>query len=206
MRVSRILAPITVLGPGRRVGLWVQGCDLACPGCASVDTWDVRGGREMPVAVVVNEILLLIRDQSLAGLTVSGGEPFQQVEDVAHVLRLVREAEPGIDVLVFTGYTTVVARRRGSELFNLADVIVAGRYREDLPSEEPLVASSNQELCVLSARGRERYGDASGPRVQVAAADGDLFVVGLPAPGDLNRLATELEQGGVILEAASWRA
>lgn len=50
VRVARIMAPITVLGPGSRVGLWVQGCALACPGCASRDTWDPGGGHAVDVS------------------------------------------------------------------------------------------------------------------------------------------------------------
>ncbi|HSV19446.1 MAG TPA: 4Fe-4S cluster-binding domain-containing protein, partial [Casimicrobiaceae bacterium] len=31
--------PVTVLGPGKRIGLWLQGCSIHCPGCVSQDTW-----------------------------------------------------------------------------------------------------------------------------------------------------------------------
>ena len=37
--VNRLHWPVTVLGPGRRVGIWMQGCSIGCPGCVSRDTW-----------------------------------------------------------------------------------------------------------------------------------------------------------------------
>ena len=41
--VNRLHWPVTVLGPGRRVGIWMQGCSIGCPGCVSRDTWPALG-------------------------------------------------------------------------------------------------------------------------------------------------------------------
>lgn len=204
MRISRIAAPITVLGPGRRAVLWVQGCTLSCAGCASVDTWAADGGREMSVEDVTEELLQLIEEHDLGGVTVSGGEPFQQAERVADVLAAVRAARPEIDVVVFTGYDAAVARRRSVRLARLTDILVAGRYDRSQPSDQPLLASANQKI-VTTDRGALRLRELSAARVQVAADGGDLFVVGLPQPGDLDRLQVALESRGVALAGASWQ-
>ncbi len=42
--------PVTVLGPGRRIGLWVQGCSIHCPGCVSQDTWPKDAARRIAIA------------------------------------------------------------------------------------------------------------------------------------------------------------
>ena len=78
VRVARLLAPVTVLGPGRRLGLWVQGCGLACPGCASRDTWDPAEGLEIPVAELADRITRTVVAEDLTGLTITGGEPTDQ--------------------------------------------------------------------------------------------------------------------------------
>lgn len=204
MRITRIAAPITVLGPGRRAVVWVQGCTLACPGCASADTWSSDGGREMPTDLVVAEVLRLVREHDLDGVTVSGGEPFQQAEQVADVLAGVRETRPDLDVVIFTGYDAAVARRRSTRLARLADILVAGRYDQTQPSDRPLLASANQRLLTTD-RGAARLAAISPGRVQVAADGEDLFVVGLPRPGDLERLQVALEDRGVALAGASWQ-
>ena len=203
MRISRIAAPITVLGPGRRVAVWVQGCTLACPGCASVDTWAVPSGREMSTEDVVAEVLNLVKEHDLDGVSVSGGEPFQQAESVADVLDAIRAARPDLDVVLFTGYDAAVARRRSVRLAHLVDILVAGRYDRNQPANQPLLASANQRI-VTSDRGAERLVQVTSARVQVAADDGDLFVVGLPQPGDLDRLHEALTTRGVALTGASW--
>lgn len=203
MRIARIAAPITVLGPGRRVAVWVQGCTLACPGCASVDTWDVAAGREMSVADVSAEVLRLVDEYGLDGVTVSGGEPFQQADAIADVLTDVVAARPDVDVVAFTGYDASVARHRNERLAGLIDILVAGRYDRTQPSDRPLVASANQRV-ITTERGAARLAQVLPARVQVAAADGDLFVVGLPQPGDLDRLHDALASRGVALAGASW--
>ena len=204
LRISRIAAPITVLGPGRRVAVWVQGCTLACPGCASVDTWSAGGGREMTVQGATAEVLRLVDAYDLDGVTISGGEPFQQADPVADLLAAVRAARADLDVVLFTGYDAAVARRRSVRLARLVDILVAGRYDRTQPSNRPLLASANQTI-VASDRGAARLHAVSAARIQVAADDGDLFVVGLPQPGDLDRLYQALEARGVALAGASWQ-
>ena len=42
--ISRLHFPVTTLGPGRRLGIWFQGCSIQCRGCISIDTWDKTRG------------------------------------------------------------------------------------------------------------------------------------------------------------------
>ena len=79
--VSRLHFPVTTLGPGRRVGLWLQGCSIRCPGCISLDTWDPRVGL-VPIADLLERIDQLAWEAD--GLTVSGGEPFDPGDLVDH--------------------------------------------------------------------------------------------------------------------------
>ncbi len=213
LRLNRVLAPLTVLGPGRRVGVWVQGCTLACVGCASTDTWPAAGGVVSRSAEVAEHVLTLVAEHDLTGVTISGGEPFQQAAAVADLLRRVRAARDDLDVLVFTGYTSRAAARRSPDLLAAADVVIAGPYRAHVPGAGSMRASGNQELLVRTELGRRRFADelpgASGPgarpRMQVAATGGDLYLAGLPAPGDLDRLAAELRRRGVALGQVSWQ-
>lgn len=206
MRISRILAPITSLGPGRRVGLWVQGCDLACPGCASTDTWDASAGHEVDTDVVAQQLVDRIKTHRLTGLTVSGGEPFQQPDDLADVIDQVRGETSDLDVLVFTGYQPPIARKIGPRLWNAADALAAGRYDRTLPAGGSLLASSNQRLVVRTELGRARHNeDHDCAQLQVAADSGDLYVVGLPRAGDLDRLASQLQRRGIDVGGVSWQ-
>src|SRR5690242_1169542 len=97
--VSRLHFPVTALGPGQRVGLWLQGCSIRCPGCISVDTWD-HGTGLVPIEQLLDRISrLAVRAD---GFTVSGGEPFDQPSALAAVLRSWRVFSDR-STLVFTG-------------------------------------------------------------------------------------------------------
>lgn len=86
VRVADGCFPVETLGPGRRLGVWFQGCALACPGCMSRHTWDAAGGRATTVGELLKswEAALAL---GAAGLTVSGGEPLAQPAALAALLR-----------------------------------------------------------------------------------------------------------------------
>lgn len=208
VRVSRIAAPVTVLGPGRRIALWVQGCTIGCAGCASTDTWDSLGG----VAATIQELGERIVEHAVrtgaTGLSITGGEPFQQAEPLSALIDEVRAIWPSseLDVLVFTGYAENAARRISPALWACADIVVAGPYRADRPSAHPLLGSANQTIHVRTPRGEssmERLGLATS-HVQVAEQDGTLHLIGMPKPGDLDLFRKRLAQRGVSFDAVSW--
>ena len=42
MYVARILYPVEVLGPGKRVGIWCCGCPRRCKGCSNPELWEFQ--------------------------------------------------------------------------------------------------------------------------------------------------------------------
>ena len=88
LRISRLHYPVTVLGPGRRIGIWVQGCSIGCPGCLSQDTWSPDAAEPVSVARVIETCRRVSKDE-LDGVTISGGEPFDQPDG----LRCLRYAD-----------------------------------------------------------------------------------------------------------------
>lgn len=70
----------TVDGPGIRFVIFMQGCPMRCRYCHNPDTWDVKGGSEVTVEELVEEInrYLPYMEASGGGVTVSGGEPLLQ--------------------------------------------------------------------------------------------------------------------------------
>ena len=39
MYLDRILYPVTALGPGKRIAIWVSGCERHCNHCANPELW-----------------------------------------------------------------------------------------------------------------------------------------------------------------------
>jgi anaerobic ribonucleoside-triphosphate reductase activating protein len=92
------------------------------------------------------------RDNGIDGVSISGGEPFQQPEALLDLL--IRLDASGLSRLIFSGYTIAEIQRLplGPEILAHVDVVVAGRYVESRPHGHGLVGSSNQRLHFLTAR------------------------------------------------------
>ncbi|MBY0397833.1 MAG: radical SAM protein [Thermoleophilia bacterium] len=196
--ISRIHFPITTLGPGRRLGVWLQGCSIRCPGCISVDTWDTGVG-EVGLDRLLEAVAL--HADKADGLTVSGGEPFDQPDALAALLREWREFSDR-SALVFTGRELVDIAPWLERNPGLVDAVMAGPFRSDLPQTLALRGSDNQRLHTLTPLGAElsafdRPAGGSDRRLDVMFdEDGDAWMAGIPARGDLARLRRALTAAG----------
>ncbi|CAK0770790.1 anaerobic ribonucleoside-triphosphate reductase activating protein [Gammaproteobacteria bacterium] len=153
LRLHALAYPVTTLGPGRRAVLWVAGCRLDCPGCLAPELRHAETGRELPIARLALRLLTL--PLPLAGLTLTGGEPFDQTEALAILLEQVLPERPNWDVIAYSGYTLATLRRPPTTtLLEKVDVLVDGPYRADIPQDHPLAGSANQQVHGLTMRGQ----------------------------------------------------
>jgi anaerobic ribonucleoside-triphosphate reductase activating protein len=164
-------------GPGVRAALWLQGCTLGCPGCFNPAT-HAAAGPETPVAELVERILA--EGDAIEGLTVSGGEPFEQPDGLHALLAAVR-ARSGLSVLVFSGLTLeeLQARPLGPETLALIDVLIDGRYLAGERLGRGLRGSSNQRIHLLSGRYTLAQVEATPEGEVRIAPDGGLVISGV---------------------------
>lgn len=212
VRLAKLHHPVTALGPGVRAGIWFQGCTLGCPGCLSRDTWEADGSREVPVSSVLEWVAGL---PPLDGITVSGGEPFQQPGALRELLEGLHEwrSSRALDILVYSGYVISRLSRNAEsrDILKLCDAVVTGPYVERLNDGSPLRGSANQRLIPLTPLGEQRYGadENDGRRMQVCVEDGAegrrVYYIGIPRRGDMDRLSAVLDGAGVRAGEASWR-
>lgn len=207
--------PVTVLGPGRRIGLWVQGCSIRCKGCVSQDTWPADPAK----SIAVSDLLTWCRRvgaDGFDGVTISGGEPFDQPAGLKALLEALnrwrRKASLDFDVLCYSGYPLKTLEREHRALLDLLDAIVPEPYADALPLSNLWRGSGNQPLVPLSTRGRARYApfvdapaDTAGKRMQVAVDGGRVWMIGIPARGDMARLEALCQSRGLTLDQVSWR-
>ena len=155
MRLGMIGYPITCLGPGKRVGLWVRGCARDCPGCVSKPFQSFDDVYEVPLEDILKDIDA--RNTGEKRITISGGEPFLQSELLA-LLEALRE-RGYFDVMVYTGFTyeELVADEEKRKCLALIDVLVDGPYRQELNDDLPLRGSSNQRVIVLNTALENEY-------------------------------------------------
>jgi anaerobic ribonucleoside-triphosphate reductase activating protein len=215
LQLNKAHWPVTVLGPGRRIGLWLQGCSIRCKGCVSQDTWDADATK----AIAVAELLAWCKRRSegaLDGVTISGGEPFDQPQGLAALLdalaRWRRRAALDFDILCYSGYPLKTLERDHRAVLDRLDAIVPEPYVDALPLGNVWRGSRNQPLVPLSARGRARYAtfvdtpaDASAKHMQVALEGGRVWMIGIPERGDMAKLEQLCASRGLDLKEVSWR-
>jgi anaerobic ribonucleoside-triphosphate reductase activating protein len=150
LRVHQMVASSLANGPGKRAVIWLQGCTLACPGCFNPGTHPSAGGN-MPTIEEIDGWLQSL-DGSIDGLTISGGEPLQQLKPLTALLHKVR-ARTDLPTILFTGYTWQEVNQMpgAKKLFKLVDLILAGRYMADQRAASHLIGSRNKTVHLLSS-------------------------------------------------------
>jgi anaerobic ribonucleoside-triphosphate reductase activating protein len=186
LRVAQAVPDTEAEGPGRRYALWVQGCTLHCPGCCNPEMFTAdRGGTLEEVDAVAQRILAT---PGLEGLSVLGGEPFQQPAALAQLCAQVRAA--GLGVMVYSGYTLAELQALPSPdvaaLLAQVDLLVDGRYEQQHPERaRRWLGSTNQRLHFLTSRYSPDDPRFTLPNtIELRYVDGQLTINGWPGPAD----------------------
>lgn len=129
-------------GVGVRVTLFVSGCRNHCPNCFQPETWDFGYGKPF-TSETENHLLEQLAPDFVAGLTLLGGEPFEQENQrgLLPFLKRVRRELPAKTIWAYSGFTweeltgATPARCRcecTDEMLSQLDVLVDGRFVEEL--------------------------------------------------------------------------
>lgn len=207
--------PVTVLGPGRRIGLWLQGCTIRCKGCVSQDTWPADPAKAIPVKTLLDWCKRVAKD-GFDGVTISGGEPFDQPKALAELVDGLivwrTAASLDFDLLCYSGYPFKTLEKRHAKILARLDALIPEPYADGRPLGALWCGSDNQTLVPLSARGEARYSDTiaapqaeSEKRMQVSVEDGRLWMIGIPHRGDMTALEELCRARGLTLAEVSWR-
>ncbi|WP_307758156.1 anaerobic ribonucleoside-triphosphate reductase activating protein [uncultured Mediterranea sp.] len=149
LSILDILEETTADGPGFRTSIYAAGCPNACPGCHNPESWDIRRGHPMST----EEILQKVLDDPFADVTFSGGDPMFQPKGFAELARAIKENSDK-SIWCYTGYTfeKLLSNPHQHQLLQYIDVLVDGRFREDLRDESLYFrGSSNQRLIDVQA-------------------------------------------------------
>lgn len=125
-------APDSIVdGPGLRYAVFVQGCTHGCPGCHNPDSQPAEGGTSTAIADLLADIHA---NKLISGVTLSGGEPFEQPAPCALVARTLKDE--GYNVWTYSGYLyeDLLARAQDdpavAALLDATDVLVDGPFVE----------------------------------------------------------------------------
>ena len=140
-----------VNGPSKRAVIWVQGCTLNCHGCFNPQTHAASGGKNWQVDRLVK--LVLDQKSEIEGISISGGEPLQQLKPLIEFTRQVKDRS-SLSILLFSGFTWDQIQQipEAQLLLEHLDVLIAGRYIASKRLASGLIGSSNKTIHFLTNR------------------------------------------------------
>lgn len=100
LRLAGVIAESVVDGPGMRLVVFAQGCPHGCTGCHNPETQPFEGGERWEIGPLLE---MVVANPLLAGVTLTGGEPFAQAEGLGVLAQKVKAL--GLNVVTYTGYT-----------------------------------------------------------------------------------------------------
>ncbi len=180
LNVGALISGTTMVGPGVRDGVWVQGCSIRCPGCANRAYQPHEERVRLSVARLAGH--LAARRHRIDGLSVLGGEPTEQPRAVAALLAAARAL--GLSTVLFSGrlLEEIEADPCCRELLAHTDLLVDGPFVQGLA--DPGLhwrGSSNQRLIRLGDRFSARDLEPGGPSGEVIVGRQGMILHGVGA-------------------------
>ena len=196
MQIARLEAKTSVEGPGVRTCIWFQGCSIGCAGCCNPEMQNALTGTPMTAKEIIDQVVTADAD----GLTLMGGEPLDQADELVSMLQGLKKIyDRGI--ILFTGYTwqQVQENARKKAVAELCDLVIAGPYMATRASQKRRwIGSDNQTTNFVSERyqGYKKSWPENKREIEIILRDGAIMINGTPLdPGDeLSKMfAVELE-------------
>ena len=181
IRYTQKIDSCQILGPGNRAVLWVHGCCFDCPGCIA-SSYKHGNYKEATSQQLAQWVL----ESQAEGLTISGGEPMLQAKELCQMVKAIKSVKD-ISIIVYSGFTfsELQEREDALEFLHQIDVLIDGRYVQDLDHNEAYRGSSNQNvLCFNPAYEKEveaYYHHSIGRKIELKIQGDQAILVGVPS-------------------------
>lgn len=196
MYVARVLYPVEVLGPGKRVGIWFCGCPRRCKGCSNPELWEFQDRYYTSPQAIYALVLQIAKNQPIDGFTITGGDPLYQADDLQQLIVLLKTISE--DILVYTGYS--IEELNVNQLEGIS-VLIDGEYLENRNINCILRGSDNQKIHILNHAYEKKYHDYlnhAQNQIQNFVTSNGVISVGIHKPNFINELNNAVSGKGLV--------
>ena len=150
MNIHSIIPSSAVNGPGNRFVIWTQGCSLDCHSCWNPETHSFKKGKKFTLPILLE---LISGEKNIEGITISGGEPFDQAKELYNLTKKITE-NTNLTQIIYSGYTIKEIRidKKKLPVLSNIDVLIDGRFNSEKLSKNDLIGSINQKHHFLTDR------------------------------------------------------
>ena len=156
MRYGQIRQYDIANGPGIRATVFVTGCSRRCVNCFNEEYQDFNAGSEW-TAAETERLISYLQDDTNSGLTLLGGEPMENAEDLLALVQAVRRAVPENSIWVYSGflYEEILTQPARKALLEACDVLVDGPFVDALKDPGLYFRGSSNQRIIDVAKSRE---------------------------------------------------
>lgn len=198
MYIARILYPVKVLGPGKRIGIWFDGCTHHCVGCSNPELWEKQEKYHTKIETVMNMLEGVVRNNDVDGFTLTGGDPIEQPDALRELLPEISRYTN--DIILYTGYQYEEVREKYDDILRYIAVLIDGPYIENKNREELLKGSTNQRIIILADKYKGKYNkylEEQHSEIQNFITPTGVISVGIHRPGYKEELDSFLNAKGL---------
>lgn len=199
-QLNKIQYPLYNLGPGKRIGIWVQGCTIHCNDCINRSLWDPHNGKQVEIPELFSFIKQL--GGSFQGITITGGEPFDQYPQLM-AFSLMIKRHTHLDVMVYTGYSldALFLKYHDETFTSNIDYLIDGPYCSNLPADDGIRGSSNQNMYCFSGK-KAIACELSSETKQwsLCCSQNTVYMAGVPLSGEMESLQQSLLDAGIVMQ------
>lgn len=178
---------VKTLGPGERYIIWLQGCKHQCENCIAPETHSIDQNGEW---IKIEQLIMEIKaNKEIRGVTISGGEPFLQVEGLAAFVKKIRSM--GLDIICYTGFKYEDLKKSKNKhitgILSEIDILIDGKYEFDKNTGSYLRGSDNQRIIHLKPTYKKyemEMNELKSRNVEVkSSGENMIFFAGIPPIG-----------------------
>jgi anaerobic ribonucleoside-triphosphate reductase activating protein len=182
--ISHYALATKCIGPFNRNAIWLCGCSKRCVGC--LDSNSERNEGEWVSIDKLAKILTV--GEAIEGITISGGEPFEQIDGLYELLIKIKDLRDDFGIIVYTGWMIhelyKLKDKKVKGILSMIDMLIDGEYKNVLNDNRALVGSSNQNIILLTNRYKsileKYYGVNAKRRIEVRITHKGMQMIGVP--------------------------
>ena len=171
-------------GPGKRLALWVQGCQRRCKGCCNPEMHEFIKKHIVSVEDMISLIEKSVKVKDIEGVSFIGGEPILQAKGLAVIAEWCHAHH--LSVLMFTGYLYEELKSMHDAhvdaLLMHTDLLIDGEFDEtQYDTERAWIGSKNQRVHYLSGfypKGTEFATEER--KMEIRVSDKEILINGWP--------------------------
>ena len=143
-KIEESIFESTMDGEGYRIVIFMSGCPHHCKNCHNPVTWNKEHGTSYEIEEIYEYVRKKLETGIFDGITLSGGDPYVQSDEVLKLVKKLKETFKDLDVWSYTGY--LYEDVKDNALTKELNALIDGKFVEELKFPKKKYRGSNNQV------------------------------------------------------------